>query len=381
MNNTPTATVVESTNPTLPKKGNAVGKIFLFIITGLFLLLVIGLLIAHTGSTNIPVLSDIVEQIEKVVITDESIAKTITTNAANEIERILKGDFTLATNFPTKYRYALELSGEYTDSDSKLSTASLMGTGQVDTSSEDLKTSLDITTDVNTHLTDLSIEPSISLKVLGDINNPIVYFNLDNLPEELSSFIATDINNKWIKLDVNSLLQQFGLSDIGQILTTETEVSNISQENINKIKEFIQSDAVIKGFKRMPDKVIDNARAYCYEFNFDKTKLENLLTEAKEIYPAADDDNGLLSIFNTVVLSSCVGRKDNLPYEVGLEFLSSGFDDFSDSETIKLNLKLSFSEFNKPVSIEAPETDMLFEELLQEFFGNLQQQYAEEDSF
>jgi hypothetical protein len=363
---TPTITPEPASQPA-PVSSTRKSKLPLMIIgcVVLGIILVVGALAAGTfyayqSNTNVPVFSDIVERIEKLSTSDENVARSIQNVAADNITKnaqasandnlsqsiadTLKGQSAINTasfDVNLEVNNKLELpspTSNFNDSTSSGSTdvnINFKGTTDVSDRSK-IKAQANISGDA-------TIVGNSNYEFAGDtivIGNE-AYLNISKLPSLPFPVDTTMVIGKWIKFD-KKLTDQLATG------TVTTNKKKITQEDADKIERLIKSESITKSFKRLPDKVIDNVRTNCFEVNMDKAALTAFGKDAADIYKDQSMKTSINSL-NSFYVSTCVGRRDHLLYDLTLKVNSTNSGSTSD-----MSLDLKMRDYNKPVTIEAP---------------------------
>lgn len=214
-------------------------------------------------------------------------------------------------------------------------------------------------------------------------------FNPFLVPEELQltlDLIGVDLNTigeQWIKFDKETL-GSFGID------TSELEISQEKQKEFaERIKKLFQEKKLYIVKEELPDQKIGGIKAYHYVLALDQQELKNAIVELFSVMAESSGESfggelgisfliGGLSESLNVFLDKVggitgevlIGKKDKLLYNMKVEKeIDLSQLDSATQGTITIAVNLEYSQFNQPVTIEAPKSFMKFEEL----FGPLLQ--------
>jgi len=204
----------------------------------------------------------------------------------------------------------------------------------------------------------------------------VIYVKISDVPN-LGFFDLSTVKNQWVKIDTEALKKQFGLEKLEEQLKEAQKQQELSPEQIEKLKEAVQSAKIFKITQKLPSEKISGVNTYHYKFTIDKQGIKKLITDISQIVQnkaltekeIADFDKSLEAI-ELPEGEIWIGKKDLLPYKLSLSSI------FKETDTSKASSKVSFiltfKNFNKPVQIEIPAQAKPLEEILGGLFGGLQ---------
>lgn len=228
----------------------------------------------------------------------------------------------------------------------------------------------------------------------------ISYFKINTIPsmiaDSLRNEIGIDLNelftNKWAKIDSKSMENL--LKDLQQTTGTMRAIDIYKESNKKELQDKIKNIITGKQFflvkKELPDSVVNGVNSYHYILTLDKKELKSIIPEFVIIYidmaiemmpsdyPLTEEDiyeakkqitQELNKAFDEIFLrvgdidgEVWIGKKDYLLYGVKINKLIdlSKIDKYS-TGAITFQVDMNFSNFDKPVVIEAPKesTDIL----------------------
>lgn len=219
-----------------------------------------------------------------------------------------------------------------------------------------------------------------------------IYFKIGQLPFPLS-LMAGQFSNQWYELDLEKMqeLQKEEMKKPGTEINLDDFDFTKNKEKLEKIEErfnmLIKDYELINFEKRLKDEKVDNNKCYRYQVSLNKNNLDNLIKEFikifKEEFIDGKNSEGIeQEIFNEVFndpefnsflqkLSSIIKKAEGEIWIDKKDFYlrKAKFDlkmDFSGIEIegekvlaggLSINVfgNLQYSDFNKPIKIEAPE--------------------------
>lgn len=237
-------------------------------------------------------------------------------------------------------------------------------------------------------------------KSIGEVS----YFEITKIPAALTDLVKTAgidldqvIKNKWIKIDSESInnflrealgsnLLQFGIS-INDTLNNSTESQKEMQK---KFEKMIEGEEFFIVKSELPDTTINGLKTYHYVLTLSKAEIKNIIPDFAIIYvdmikqrtppghQLTEKDiagakkgitDGLNKAFDEffakvgdIESEVWIGKKDYLLYGVKMEKAIdlSKIDKYSKG-TITFKIDMNFSNFDKPLAIEAPKnsTDVI----------------------
>lgn len=386
-----------------PEPKNKTIKVIIGIVIGILFFSTVGALIALYTRAWDPLWNPFRPEPDKVIQEMSQRMKQVKTiHSESKIEIDTKDEYQLLN-------ILLTLNSDTDNTDSKNAKTSgdfninfdLKSTGKYVTSSDEIRLSL-----------------SGESKALGQVS----YFKLNSLPamivDSLRNETGIDLNevliNKWIKIDPESITQSledlfknsyFGgelPSEFSNLFQQQTEGQKELQE---KFKKMLEGKKFFIVKKELPDAEISGIKSYHYLMNLDKKELKSLIPEfviiyvdiIKEMmppdYPLTENDiyqakkqiteslNKAFDEFFTKIGDIdgevWIGKKDYLLYKikVGKEIDLSKLEEQkregilqpppsvqpASKGTITFKVDMNFSNFDKPVIIEAPKesTDII----------------------
>lgn len=228
-----------------------------------------------------------------------------------------------------------------------------------------------ITFGLSSDLPELTGKESLSIRSLGKV----FYFNIVGLPPMIAAvFIGSDIDNQWIKVDTEALVQQFGLTELQQKIEELQSKNEPTDEDVKKVQDIVRSalPRLVSVTGTLPSEKVDGVSSYHYGFAFDIEAGKNMVDDlvAAVGHDSITDkqiQNYKKSIerLSTLTGEVWIGKKDFLPYKVVLHV---DFDD-DDLQTAGATgvLSVTFSQYNVPQTVQVPEGAKPIEELFAGF--------------
>lgn len=209
--------------------------------------------------------------------------------------------------------------------------------------------SFNINTDA---LTGLASSFGLEIRVVDGI----YYIKTNNLPD-LKLLDLSIFKQQWIKIEGRALGEQPALN------TYETQLSS---EQIIKIKEAVQKSRILRITKRLPEENIDGVNTYHYKFTTDKEKFIKLIAEINIIIEGKTlTEKELSDIGKSFELIEFpegeiwIGKKDFFPRKI---LINSVLEETGESFIMTLFLK----NFNQAVRIDVPYPVKTLDEIMSE---------------
>jgi len=222
------------------------------------------------------------------------------------------------------------------------------------------------------------------------------------------------IKGQWIKIDGNEvskyLEQYLGTAGAGMI---EQNIKG-QQQLQNQITQIISGKKFFLVKQELPDEEIKGEKVYHYVVGLNKEEVKKTIPEIfKSALKSMESEqqipigSGLIADMMGQMIGNVldqlgeinadiwIGKKDNLVYKVNFQkaidlsklveyFIGSiGFTEAGSGAIPKMNLAINgnieFSNFNKPVQVEAPKKFIPFLEIAQNFMAKYQEKINEEN--
>ena len=220
------------------------------------------------------------------------------------------------------------------------------------------------------------VSSSVSIAVIGDVS----YFKINNItiPAGYSYYPGLDISKikgNWFKIDQDSIKALFP-AEAGQ-----AAIVNIPQmynsELTKQIQDLLLAPNILSVDKQLNDQVISGQDTYHYSVTISKAKLKDLMT--KLIAMGMQAQSGSISmLLNTVQafanifadaigdinMEMWIGKNDYMLYQIKLgkiidsskilEASGAGALIGANNMQIEVKFNLTNSNFNKPITVQAP---------------------------
>jgi hypothetical protein len=176
---------------------------------------------------------------------------------------------------------------------------------------------------------------------------------------------ANESQGQW--LEINS-------SGSNPLDITTPEI-NLSEEQIEKIKELALSSEMVKVEKNVQKETIDNIKTSHYKFSIDSEKLKKLIVEISKIINVAENQSfGVVDIEKEIeIINSTtridgdlwIGKNNKLLYRGAINIIGIGVEG---SENMDISIEFNFSHFNETLNITKPENIVNFNSMLNNSF-------------
>lgn len=238
---------------------------------------------------------------------------------------------------------------------------------------------------------------SISLALAGEFRNvnKLAYLKIDTIPnipllsQSLPTQLQTAINElqgTWLKIDPQEIQKTF-LTSSATPLPTQVALNTNQQEDTYKqftdllaklqpkIQEAFTQATIYSYQSTLPSEKINGVKAYHYKVALDKEGIKQFIIQFIKIYnteakgsviqglPTNNSINesdlnkqvdSLFKYFNTNEGEIWIGQKDFLTYKMQWHFILKNPDD-KNSNQVNLDFDSTFSDFNTPKNISAPD--------------------------
>ncbi|MCL5733638.1 MAG: hypothetical protein M1334_03190 [Patescibacteria group bacterium] len=254
--------------------------------------------------------------------------------------------------------------------------------------------------DLNNIKLELNLNPLINISSQGMSFSPnldlikisnVIYLMVNNIPS-FGFLPVSSFENKWIEIDLTKINQEFKNSPLGQIQDqinqqlgqASSSQIQISQAQINSIKEAVLNSGAFEFSQALPDENIGGSDFYHYQFVLNRDKFVDLIVKIGQIVknnqPLSQEDlkniqNSKDSLDNNLILNPIdiwISKKDFLPYRIGVEgsSLNTAIATGSVLSVSTSTALLNFSNFNQPENITPPSQAEPIENLIQSIMGN-----------
>ncbi|MFA6254190.1 MAG: hypothetical protein WC640_03005 [Candidatus Paceibacterota bacterium] len=204
----------------------------------------------------------------------------------------------------------------------------------------------------------------------------IIYAKLTEAPN--FGFITLDpLKNQWVKIDLAEVKQQLqskigNLSSSTTIAVSTANKTNLTEDQINQIKQAIWQSKIVKVIAQLPDEQINGANTYHYQIALDREEIKKLILTITPIVqsraPSADE----LKQFDQALASTefpngeiWVGQTDFYPYKLLLTPKVKSAD--GSTEVGQASIILMFNNFNQPAAVDIPSPVKTVQEIMSEF--------------
>lgn len=296
---------------------------------------------AYSTQSNIPVVSDLVEKIERRIVSDDQFREMVSKGVEESLDseaglQYLDGTLGYTSDF--------ELTGEAMFEGLNYA---LVADGTMQNILEEKALATAMTTNWELEVEDLKLDGTLDVRGFQEDKTIESYYNLGDIPGILTIVMPElgQLSNKWIYIH----------KDIEEVYGS---VGNGVFELDPKVKQSIIQFAYTKEFTNMfsrsSDRVIDNVRTRCVTIDANEDQLYALIDKYVEI---SGEDLALdRAMFAGMKLQaeSCFGRVDTLPYYVAVSVISP---------EASVKVTLSNFKYSNDLVIEKPNADIDYESL------------------
>ncbi|HPW44149.1 MAG TPA: thrombospondin type 3 repeat-containing protein [bacterium] len=229
--------------------------------------------------------------------------------------------------------------------------------------------------------TDALTSANISFGLETRFINQIIYAKLSTVPY-LGFFDLSSLKDQWLKVDVKTLQQQIQASKLKKEPDNNQANSQLSPEQISKLITAIQRANILtitdsKLLDAKTYKTSNGGKHYQYQFILNPEGIKLFLVELVKIVnnkelTSIEADKLYEKIYGQHELLAgklLISQKDLLPRQISFDVITKTAD--KTKVLWKTSQTISFSDFNKPVSIDVPTTTKTLMELLSGFAQKL----------
>ncbi len=296
----------------------------------------------------------------------------------------------------------MQLEIDATNSDAKTSQGKLILNTNSETDITDAnnpKSDGNFTVNLTTPGSASPVTATVSIAAIGNVF--YLKINEITIPAGSSFYPGLDISKiqgKWLKIDQDSIK---ALSQAtGEQVTTGIDISQLSQIQINsseltkKFQDLLVTENIFSVTKQINDETIGGQDTYHYLTTIDKDKLKDLVGKIMEIElqqssgsqteGSANNSNLLTknmvqAVANTFIdsigninMEMWIGKKDNMLYQAKIDktidlgkILQSYYGSaLSSNVQVEVKLNLTNSNFNKPITVQAPAAAQKIEDVI-----------------
>ena len=233
-------------------------------------------------------------------------------------------------------------------------------------------------------LSDSTISATSSL-----LNNPInteirtvegtMYANIPDLSNVLSGIVVTP---GWVSVsqnDINSLVALF--PNTSAMYNVSSKVNSITgllsnPTTSSAITSFLTQALSKVQVTQQPSVLMSGANVYHYTLTMDQATTQTLVQGIINIQPEMFSDNekaNLNNILQKVTINSLdvwVGKNDNLLYQYDINITTP----MSNGQDATLDIKQTFSDYNVPVTVQAPDASVSVIGVIESIQANIHDQ-------
>jgi hypothetical protein len=216
------------------------------------------------------------------------------------------------------------------------------------------------------------VDGNYYVKVSGLTGLPELLGVADDPNVQAYASLIDGIDDQWIEIN-KSLIEQFSGVESG---------SELSEADIKKLTDIYRKHSFLKVKQTLPDEVIKGAESHHYQVVVDQAELQAAFQELKNaniksLKVTQDEIDAFKDSLQDAGL-------DKHPFDIWINKETKVINQFGfkvkDGES-SVNFRISFFDFNKPVTVEKPEDARSVLEVLGPLFGGLLPGESEETLF
>lgn len=369
--------------PTAPVKKRSLALPCCIGVVLVIIVAIVGLSVyAYTSGAEIPIISDIVEQISGFIKDPKEQAKEASEQVASTVlgamMPLIAKDEGLASSLAStsvskdymkgqienyqdieSLRYDIDINmltegGEeddiYTSTDMDM-TMSMIGAFDM---KEEGNEKFDADLSLSLSGSGMEYDFEGELRSIGNKS----FMKIDVYPYSMKEQIGT-LEGKWVDLGSDDV-------DATQdyIASTETEESEITEEDIDKLMELISDEAFLKNAEFLEDENIEGNNCQCVKLYWNKDEIKELMKRYAEIYGEEyneEDVNESLEGMDYIETAACIGKDTQMVHKFILKVEGADPDT---GATSKIEISLKLWDYGADMGIVEPEDVYDLEELL-----------------
>lgn len=196
------------------------------------------------------------------------------------------------------------------------------------------------------------------------------YFKLNKLPS-FGGMNLKSLTGNWINLDTKALKEQFGSDETPAPTVSTTPLSDDKQE---QIKDIIAGAKILTVSEDKGDTSVAGVSVYHYGVSVNEAEVMRMVREISEITGGKamtiEEEQKMVKFWaNTDVEngSIMIGKKDFYLYGMSFDVKMDKTDEEPTSGTLTADLQMR--NFNKPVTIQTPESPMTIADFMGQVIG------------
>lgn len=225
-----------------------------------------------------------------------------------------------------------------------------------------------------------SLKQDINIGIEVKAINQIVYARINELPDlSALSPVAKGIDlsfitDQWVKIDQESLTKELGQFNLGEMTQAAQQQQLQYTQKLEQLQKSINIGKLVSITEKLPDESIDGTNSYHYKYEMSKDGLKNTILEITKAFadtiPQTIDATQLDQALSAQKLPQgeiWIGRTDFLPHKLTIE------STVSDPSTppVSLDITMAFKNYNKHLTVNAPEQYKSLEEIIGGFMINM----------
>ncbi|MEK7510545.1 MAG: hypothetical protein AAB567_03285 [Patescibacteria group bacterium] len=213
------------------------------------------------------------------------------------------------------------------------------------------------------------------------------FLKITSIPPSLEPFLSlfgiqqNALVNQWIKIDMQELMKFFGAQG-GLPPEILQEQLQKRQRFYESLSELLNNEKFYEGREELKDEEIHGQKMYRYLFHvklgeflrefvgrmFEELEEEGLSEQMEEQISRELQD--MSKVIGDIPFEVWISRRDSLPYRIkmektlGPEELGQLNENSENAGTVSILFQIDFSDFNRPVFIEAPEDAKNLQDIL-----------------
>ena len=211
----------------------------------------------------------------------------------------------------------------------------------------------------------------------------VLYLNLTKGPD-LGFFSLKPFENRWISIPM--IDKEGKLNSANPLLSVSpvnsSFLNSLTDEQKQHITDIVKKASLIKITKKHLPEIVDGVISYHISFDIDKVGVVSFLTELTDYMKSLDKSNDALAGLSPADISKSldaissfdgglwVGILDKLPHKMVISSTIINPEKPEDGN-VKIFATLLYKDWNKPITVDVPESSTTIEELVSSLFGGI----------
>jgi len=218
---------------------------------------------------------------------------------------------------------------------------------------------------------------SANINIVNIDNKSYLKINNIIIPDSVFGSDILSVMGQWMEIDETSLATLLQAQGEQIPIQSIDILQNNNQEPIKKIQDLLLVENILSVNKQLGDEAISGQNTYHYLLTISKDKLKDLFAKITALQSSNGAESnplitGMMGVFADTIgdidLEMWIGKKDSMLYQVKFDKSIELSKVYPGLSVIKIKATTINSDFNKPVTVVAPEGSQKIEEIILPLF-------------